>query len=519
MKAEKPSEKLRARQQARPAKEERVLRRGDRAVDAWLASYRDELARLAIRGMRLPRAAVPALDDILRRMANDGSLLMHQLLSDMWGWAWPNVTGDWIASVPMRYWVRRVTPVDRLAVEINTATGRQNAVSAGVALLEQLPLPSPIDVEIGLQQVIDGTAKGAEAREIIRRIEFPSPTPRQVERILSATNAEDGLSAMRRIKTVIKPDLLKVRRMMVAAFSAPQEEYASAVQGLFPQLRSVFAKYPRGPEKGPWQTINYKARRIARTEGRRVAAAAAEEAADQVDDLIGAKIIRTSEDANVRDEHRARWWPAKTYRKIGPGRYQAADGEMWPGPGPWGPNCRCTSEDVLDDELIAGGVVPDKPDESWSKKETKQIDWAVQQSLSPKAVEKLAAQLRLDSVRKAAFFRRIDKLQSAKRHQAKLARLKGQKEWQDYAAKYKYRFEGRHRETLSRLADKIASDPDWEAEFTHVGSSYFRHKPTGKRLRISDHPSVGYQGQLADIKIDPRNLGKATSVIADKVDQ
>ena len=90
--------------------------------------------------------------------------------------------------------------------------------------------------------------------------------------------------------------------------------------------------------------IRYKAQRIVRTEGRRVAERANMTAYEQCGDLIGSMQIIATLDARTRPAHAIRH--GKMYDKQADGTYQAADGEVLPDL-PDAANCRCFASPVL----------------------------------------------------------------------------------------------------------------------------------------------------------------------------
>jgi SPP1 gp7 family putative phage head morphogenesis protein len=102
---------------------------------------------------------------------------------------------------------------------------------------------------------------------------------------------------------------------------------------------------------------NYKAQRIARTEGRRVAELAQQRVLQQAGDLIGAQEIIATLDENTRPEHALRH--GKRYERQQDGLFRADDGTYLPDL-PDAPNCRCyaspvlaTPEELLNDPAMA----------------------------------------------------------------------------------------------------------------------------------------------------------------------
>jgi hypothetical protein len=149
------------------------------------------------------------------------------------------------------------------------------------------------------------------------------------------------MSAMARIRTVAQNDLYylqgEIRRTLSGDF-----EGASGVEALSKRIKPLLDQN---------EGLNYKAKRIARTEGVRVAAAAQQEAEMHLVDMLKGQRVSTQGDSRVRHAHAASWPtpPGKLYLRTGAG-YTFGD---WPGKPPYGPNCRCKSVPVLHDELYA----------------------------------------------------------------------------------------------------------------------------------------------------------------------
>jgi hypothetical protein len=318
----------------------RQVRRVGRRIDRWTRELEIRLLGLVSAGRGGVDGVMGSVDVVLIGAVAEGAEILEDGLRDVWDWAWDRVTRDWIKAVPLGYWIRRLAPVKMLtATEGDRAAAGTQQVHKGTQLLEYT-----LSDEADWEKILAGTAARAEAFEIVRKAEFGTPRPELVEQILDSTNAPDGLSAMQRIKTVAQKDLGQLRSAIRTAMSGDFEG-ASAVRALSAQIKPILSVN---------EGINYKAKRIARTEGIRVAAAAQMESERAVVDMLQGQLVKTSQDANVRDEHRARWDPPKMYLRTGGGYgFVAADGESWPGKEPYGPNCRCMSVPVLHDELYA----------------------------------------------------------------------------------------------------------------------------------------------------------------------
>lgn len=90
--------------------------------------------------------------------------------------------------------------------------------------------------------------------------------------------------------------------------------------------------------------VTYRAQRIARTEGRRVAELAQQDAVGAMGDLVSGQQIVAVMDQWTRPEHALR--NGKVYDRQDNGSFVADDGELLP-QCPYAPNCRCTAVPVL----------------------------------------------------------------------------------------------------------------------------------------------------------------------------
>lgn len=324
-----PQQTLRRLTRRRAIERDELILRFGRAIDAW--SRRVERNILGtITANRGGQATVQAaLDRIVANIPGQAADVIKTGLETVWDWAWVSATQNWVASIPLLWWVQRLMPAKPMrGVEARQANG------GGMVLLEDL------DPEDELAKIVNGQVSAAEAREIVRRFEFPPPSPQKVDVILRG--GYDGVDAMSRIKTVIAPDLEDLRQVLNTGLATIGTDGAAAVPVVSKRIRQFFDQ-----DYG----TNYKAQRIARTEAMRVAEAGQQETRKAVEDLLQGVRTWTAGDSRVRSEHRQ--WHNKLYVKQPDGRYvHPTLGEL---PNfPAGPNCRCFSEAELMSDLTAG---------------------------------------------------------------------------------------------------------------------------------------------------------------------
>ncbi|MCP4251137.1 MAG: hypothetical protein GY778_29215, partial [bacterium] len=112
------------------------------------------------------------------------------------------------------------------------------------------------------QKILDGTIVRPEADELVRQHEFPPPTEAEVRQIIN-TKGPDGKTVTERIVTVEARRLPELRQVLID--SVNQE---NPLEWLTPRLRELVGNDPGGPTG-----MNYRARRIIRTEGTRISEA------------------------------------------------------------------------------------------------------------------------------------------------------------------------------------------------------------------------------------------------------
>lgn len=291
-----------------------------------------------------------AIDGILANALPEAAVLLQRGLGDLATWSWDTETMLFVRSVPIPVWIRRIVPVKSLfAVE---AMG-----SDGANLMEFEPDAS-LDIDRAFQRILAGELTKTETLALIRELEFGSPTPEQLDAILSDSAWPDGLNAMERIVTVPRAEIGQLRAAIHAHLALPGPDQASAKDALAAEIGDLVGN------------VNFKAIRIARTEGTRVAEDALRKSWEDTGDLIEAIQTFTAGDDNVRKgdiklitgagntanvDHTH--FHKKIYRRISGGGFRALDGEPLPR-FPFGPNCRCWSTPVLRADLTAG--LPDE---------------------------------------------------------------------------------------------------------------------------------------------------------------
>lgn len=304
-----PTAKMTKLSTARNAERDRRLRSDGAAWDRWGSAFADRLTGMLARRKLNAR---PVLD----RMVIDAARRLERDLSGLWWWAWESTAGNLVDAVPMPAWIARLSPID---------------LTEGVADGQLLGINQ-------LKKILDATVSRDEAKEIVRKTEFPPPPDWKVRQILTATNAPDGISPMQRIVTVAQDDKDSLLSIMTGGIPTGSDG-ASLIDSLTPQIESLVGN------------ITYKAKRIARTEGVRIAEVAQRESWQDIADLMDGVRTYTADDANVRDQHVH--WNGKLFYRQSNGDYVARDGELLPD-FPAGPNCRCWSTPEFREDLTAG---------------------------------------------------------------------------------------------------------------------------------------------------------------------
>jgi hypothetical protein len=306
-------------------RDRRIVAAG-RRVDALTRSIERRLLGVVAAGRGGLHGVRGSVDVILLGVPVQMAALIEELLGEMWHWGWQSATTNWIKAIPLSYWIGRLRP----AVPI--------AGTEGVS--------EELQDESDIERILNGEVSRSEAEQIVREMEFPPPSPAKVDAILRGTNAPDGIDAISRIKTVIGPDLQRLRSTIISGYSGVVgSDGASALEGLATSIRPLLSEN---------EGINWKAKRIARTESVRIAEHSLRDSWRAVADVIEAIRTFTADDENVRDAHRR--WEDKLFYQTSTGNYIARDGEYLP-EFPAGPNCRCWSTPELREEEIAATQV------------------------------------------------------------------------------------------------------------------------------------------------------------------
>jgi hypothetical protein len=146
---------------------------------------------------------------------------------------------------------------------------------------------------------------------------------------------------------VAAQDLFELRRVIASGMTAVSldDSQSSAVSAMASKIRELV-----GNDPGKSTGMNYRAKRIARTEGIRIAEAAQREAWRNAEDMFaGIRSMRGGhEDCDICNPY-----DNKMFWKTDTGQYVADDGERLP-EFPAHPNCLCFTMPELKDDLTAG---------------------------------------------------------------------------------------------------------------------------------------------------------------------
>jgi hypothetical protein len=227
---------------------------------------------------------------------------------------------------------RRLRKPTYVRPKTQTIGGKVPRVSA-----EEIELAYP-----GYERILNGQVSLDEAKEIIRKSEFPPPTKEDLLVAVNSTNAPDGMSALDRIVTITEENKGKFANELAEILSSTQlaDSEADVVRALDKATRKYVGN------------VRYKARRIARTEGVRVSQDALENTWEQVPDLFTGYLWHSALLPQTREDHASR--EGTRYIRQGEGNYVAENGphagEVFPGI-PLGPNCLCWDEPILVDDI------------------------------------------------------------------------------------------------------------------------------------------------------------------------
>jgi len=320
----------------RNASRDVAIRQFGRLIDQWTSEASRRILGGLVASSSDPNAAMRDFDREAARFILAAPSVMEQGLRGVLDRVWGATVDAWLAVVPVEIWARRSLAADQAADQVADQASYR---AAGQTTTEDIRTPPPITVQSQYARILLGEIDRAAAKRLVRQFEFPPPSAETVDRILRATAAPDGLSAMERIVTVAQRDLGALREAIVANLSHVQAGDASALNALSVDVRRFL-----GEQEG----VNYKARRIARTESMRVAETLLREADERATNLFDGYRTFTANDNRVREEHSS--WHNKLFRRTATGQYIADDGEHLPD-FPAGPNCRCWSTPELRDDI------------------------------------------------------------------------------------------------------------------------------------------------------------------------
>lgn len=320
-----PNQRLQQSFQARRTERDRRIRAIGRQFDPLTRKLEERLLGIVAANRGGQDGVLGSVDVVLIGMIPDLAAAVEKGLRSLWLWSWRSATRTIIRALPLRFWAARHIGVKTLVTE-----------GHGTTLLEDEPPEYKFGPEDQLLRIIQGKVSTEEAREIVRQLEFPPLSEEQVSRIIDATEAHDGMSAMQRIRTVESGRIGELRDLIIEGYS--HVDGVSGIDWLTPRLKDLVGG------------INYRAKRIARTEGVRIAEAGLRESWDNCTDLMDGVQWFSARVPRSRPDHVARH--NKIYRRTS-GGWIADDGESLP-PIPLGPNCLCWSSPVLADDLIRG---------------------------------------------------------------------------------------------------------------------------------------------------------------------
>jgi hypothetical protein len=310
-----------------PGRDRRIIAVG-REIDRWTQSLEERLLGIVAAGRGGIEGVMASTDVVLADALAEAAEILDSGLRGIHAWAWQDVTATFVRVIPMRFWLHRLVPV--------TMHGE-----IGEGAVQEFDFRTVV----AWDRILRGLASATEAREIVRQAEFGDPTPEQVDAIMASTEAPDGLSATDRIKTILPADMEKLRGIVRETMTTDFKG-ASAVEAM---------KVKIAPLLDTNEGINWKAKRIARTEGVRVAEAAMQDSWEPVKDLLKGIRTFTANDENVRSEHRV--WHDLLYIRTSDGSYRQTTRPRAPGllpHFPAAPNCRCYSTQELRDDLYVG---------------------------------------------------------------------------------------------------------------------------------------------------------------------
>lgn len=307
-----------------PQTRDRLVRAIERPLDAWAQALGDQMTGVALR-------SEPDISEATRGLAITLSVAIDRLIRLMGGYL-GGVTVDGYGAASS-FWVSSTSPrvfVNRALFNIGVRTEAIGTDPDGTRAIRHY------------RKILDGSISpdSTEARELVRKWEFPSPSRAKVADIVQNAPWPDGLAWPDRIKTVMPEAMDRLLDSLATSYA----DTTTGISGITEAVEEAT------------DLVHWQARRIARTEGLRVAQEGLREADKAVEDLLAGRRWFSALVKDTRHDHAARH--KKLYKQITPGLYVADDGEVEP-PIPLGPNCLCWDEGELDESIVGGLPDPD----------------------------------------------------------------------------------------------------------------------------------------------------------------
>jgi hypothetical protein len=319
---------IKGRADRRADSRDAMIRRLGKELGAALRDSQQRLiGLLAGEGHRFPMV-MSAVDQLLRETIPAMQRVMLAGLTRLALWSWDSAADNWVRGVPLRVWmVRSLLPWGKL---------QESAITEKLGDRYE-----PNEKRKKYGRLARGEISRTDGLRLAKELEFPPPGRQVIRRIVDATSARDGLSAMERIKTVCGADLGRLRQTIISGLSAVEDpNQASNLENLVKNIKSFFADD---------ESMGYKARRIARTESIRVAEAMQRESNERVADLYtGVQFLRSG--GKPCDECDP--WDKTVFWRDDAGQFVAEDGRLLPDI-PVHPNCLCYTVPELRPDIEA----------------------------------------------------------------------------------------------------------------------------------------------------------------------